>query len=672
MKTVLKESVKKIRTNLRLGDIANKPDVFAADSETTTAGAAEIVIIGYSNIYNHNVKKQYSAEEFFDALEADDDVKDKSIFYFHNLEFDYSFLLNAIRERGYEKAELIMGAAKTHYQVVVKVGKKRIVFRDSAYLFSSGYIALDVVMNEWNTHYKGKKRPAEGEDFHYAHKPRPDEIRDDYMAYFLVDVLGLAEALTVRFQMGDKKVRLTSSAQSYRMLQDSINTAFRLNYDNWCEQYAVPEPMDDEELMKYNRFDVLFPRIKFNVDRFLRRGYAGGFCYVNPMYQTAFRCVLTEKRVKAGQITDKEIKERRRKSDGSVIKSKRIPRTMTRVDEKVLYDVHVYDINSYYPYVMATMRLPKGRPQKGKGSPFDNPAVTKYNRLFVSEFTVEYLRLRTGNQYVPFMTNAVINEGGSKIYIEDTPKNSPVELRTFVLTSIEYEMLLKNYETGNITHHEYYYFDSAVGICKNFIDELVELKNSNDGAVRSFYKLMLNSLYGKFGQRTIQAEYEWDYDPDKNEGRETLRHIPYDDEDPYLTKNGAYLPMAMFITAHARMGLIKLIGKIGMDNFIYCDTDSIHTRLRLEDVVEVHPKKLGAFKHEYMYTKCKYISTKRYAGIKEGETDTTFTVAGAKQKDFERSNISFDEFMPGVSVTVQRMRIQPGGGKQIESGIYTL
>lgn len=36
-----------------------------------------------------------------------------------------------------------------------------------------------------------------------------------------------------------------------------------------------------------------------------------------------------------------------------------------------------------------------------------------------------------------------------------------------------------------------------------------------------------------------------------------------------------YLPLAMFITAHARKRLLKMMFDVGVDNVIHCDTDSV-------------------------------------------------------------------------------------------------
>ena len=136
----------------------------------------------------------------------------------------------------------------------------------------------------------------------------------------------------------------------------------------------------------------------------------------------------------------------------------------------------------------------------------------------------------------------------------------------------------------HVAVHEGYYFDSIAYPFRQFIDtcERLELEHP-DSALASVAKLMRNSLYGKFGSRADHAEYqssiadpggEWTpvIDPLEAElreidglwTRETSSHYDY-----------MHPEWAAWITATARRLLYINVHRLGADNVIYIDTDSI-------------------------------------------------------------------------------------------------
>ena len=100
-------------------------------------------------------------------------------------------------------------------------------------------------------------------------------------------------------------------------------------------------------------------------------------------------------------------------------------------------------------------------------------------------------------------------------------------------------------------------------------------------------KIILNSLYGKFGQ--LIDEYElvddsakadmkvwsmWDVD---NQEWITFRHIGNKIEKTVGKKESynSFAAISAFVTSNARSHLLNLIKTIGFDQCLYCDTDSI-------------------------------------------------------------------------------------------------
>lgn len=130
-------------------------------------------------------------------------------------------------------------------------------------------------------------------------------------------------------------------------------------------------------------------------------------------------------------------------------------------------------------------------------------------------------------------------------------------------------------------------------------------------------KLMQNSLYGKFGSRrerltvfnptcddeTIGAMA---VDPDgyfwlKKEFAEDLRCIPQ---------------WAVFITAHARLHLLNQIYKVGVENVIYGDTDSLTVIPHVAHLFDSGDE-YGQWKREKEWRQFRALAPKVYSGVLE-------------------------------------------------------
>ena len=161
---------------------------------------------------------------------------------------------------------------------------------------------------------------------------------------------------------------------------------------------------------------------------------------------------------------------------------------------------------------------------------------------------------------------------------------------------------MKSYNIKNLKIFDGYYFEkSKIGIADNFINHFYKIKKESSGAKKQFAKYMLNSLTGKFGTRIETKTKLLKY-----ENSDAPLYSEYKKE----SRKGVYLPFVIFITAYARVTLCEVIHD-NYDNFIYCDTDSVH----LTDITNVkikEGKELGEWKLENKILKCKYIRQKCY------------------------------------------------------------
>lgn len=197
-----------------------------------------------------------------------------------------------------------------------------------------------------------------------------------------------------------------------------------------------------------------------------------------------------------------------------------------------------------------------------------------------------------------------------------------------VLTAPELEYLVQNYtihagDIGDITYYaegdelKQQFRDHAIRWTK----EKVAAKKQNRMADYMFAKLVLNSAYGKL------AEFTKEY-PD----HKFILHdgVVVDVRDVDDTTNGgrddADIVTAAYITAWGRVYLAQTINKVGLDRFVYCDTDSMHIKWDFERDgdkntliewlrslgVRVDKTELGAWDLEARYSRARYVKPKHY------------------------------------------------------------
>ncbi len=140
--------------------------------------------------------------------------------------------------------------------------------------------------------------------------------------------------------------------------------------------------------------------------------------------------------------------------------------------------------------------------------------------------------------------------------------------------------------------------DIFTGFVDYFYDLKAQYKRDKNAVYLKLTKLILNSLYGKFGQlNTIEERL---YTRTGNDYYRKELHIIPENKTITVTKLlnteivetgeevGKYSAIAIpaHITDNARMYLYSLMTKIGMDKVLYCDTDSIKCEERYIEPLE--------------------------------------------------------------------------------------
>ena len=339
-----------------------------------------------------------------------------------------------------------------------------------------------------------------------------------------------------------------------------------------------------------------FPVLPKEVDEDIRLSYRGGFTYVNEIYK--------EKPVGRGICIDK---------------------------------------NSMYPSKMVQQPLPYGKPEFFEGKYKQDNSMPLYIQSLTCKFELKKgkipnIQLKNNLSFMP-------NE-----YLS----SSKDELITISLCNPDYELFLENYNISDVTYHGGWKFKECKGMFDEYInywmDQKIKAGKEGNQPMRQIAKLMLNSLYGRFGL-SILARQKFPYLDDKGVVKFAL--LPEEEREP------VYIPVACFITSYGRVDTIRTSQKIrdyslkkyGKDAYLYSDTDSIHCTLTDEDLEElkddifIDDYALGAWAKESDFDRALFIRQKCY--IEEEKGKLNVTVAGLPK--YLTPLITFENFKKGFT-----------------------
>ena len=343
------------------------------------------------------------------------------------------------------------------------------------------------------------------------------------------------------------------------------------------------------------KFDKIFPPIENDLYKIIKKSYRGGFTYLNPIYEN--------------------------KETGNLI---------------------VLDVNSLYPSTMFNELLCYGEPLLYQGKYKEDILYPLYIQVITCSFEVKKGMIPT----IQIKNNILF---ASNEYLE----SSNGELITLTLTNVDLDLFLTHYDVKDLSYEYGFKFKARTGMFEEYINywsnRKIEAKKENNNAVYKISKLMLNSLYGKFGtSQEIRSKIPYFEDGE----------VKYQITDPVIGK-GIYIPMASFITSYSRKKTITTsqairdytLKKYGKDFYIYSDTDSIHMlelpEEELKQFVDIDDYRLGAWKLESKARRGKFIRQKCY--IEEDYEGNLNTAIAGLPKALGKY-ITFENFEKGFSV----------------------
>ena len=342
-------------------------------------------------------------------------------------------------------------------------------------------------------------------------------------------------------------------------------------------------------------FNKYFPVLPYEIDKDIRRSYKGGFTYLNEIYKG--------------------------KETGAGL---------------------VLDVNSLYPSVLKNEKIPFGDPIYFDGKYENDTLYPLYVQTISCIFEIKENKIPTIQikHNLSFLPNEYI-------------KTSNGDIVTLTLTNIDLELFFKHYKVTDLTYHSGWKFKAINGLFSEYIDywsnKKIQSKKEKNFAMYQISKLMLNSLYGKFGLNpNVRSKY-----PYLSESG-IIKYGMYQAE----IRDSIYIPVATFVTSYARLKTITTSQKIreyslnryGKDLYVYSDTDSIHCLItddnELKEYIEIDDYKLGAWKKESEFKKGKYLRQKCY--IEQGyDEKINVTIAGLPKNAGEL--VTFNNFDVGFT-----------------------
>lgn len=308
---------------------------------------------------------------------------------------------------------------------------------------------------------------------------------------------------------------------------------------------------------------------------------------------------------------------------------------------KVVHGVRRYDINSMYPYVLSRYPMPCGYPIKimRKG----------LFRFELYELDISF-KLKKG--HLP----TLLKSHGLR-FTTDTYYTETDGIERIYVSSPDYELLKRHYDILYEKEIELWGFSCDDRIFRSWVDRQYKLKQESEGGLRMVYKLIINNLYGKFGSNA--------------RGCEKVVHLGHDgivkfEDSDMQDLRIYYLPVAIAVTSFAHVLIDDAILKTGYGNFIYCDTDSVHTLGVLPDEW-VDPKEIGKFKLEAVEETAKYIQQKRYIEKDDGKWHITCAGMNDGLKDYLIGNYGdnvIDRFRIGLRLDPMTTSVDNFGNEE--------
>lgn len=287
--------------------------------------------------------------------------------------------------------------------------------------------------------------------------------------------------------------------------------------------------------------------------------------------------------------------------------------------------LYEYDVNSLYPFVMVANAYPidKGYAtfKRRRGS----LGIFRARCVVPSDLHIPCLGIVRDNKYI-------------------FPKGTFEGLWCGV--ELDYAQSL-GYQVEILDGHE---FKTKEMIFKDYVDSLYQIRETSpkNSVSNVLAKLLMNSLYGRFGMNLDRESISFDL----KEGNKEYRTVTINKKkimlftEPTKLETFTHIGIAAHVTAYARIHMHKLMMKHPKEIY-YTDTDSLFTTKEMPT-----GKALGELKLEHTYDSACFLLPKTYIA-------TSATKKKIAMKGFDRKKIqdfTFEDFTRAFEGDLKRMK----------------
>lgn len=327
-------------------------------------------------------------------------------------------------------------------------------------------------------------------------------------------------------------------------------------------------------------------------------------------------------------------------------------------------EILMLDENSMYPDKYANYPMPIGR-----AFPIENEDDIFNEELFcIINITIKF-KLRKG--FVPIISQGFNKSGGAN-YLKCSE-----DFVSMTITNVDLKYILIFYDCEWCFNYGWKYRTKRF-VFKKYADIFMKIKSESKGIRRDVAKRLLNMCYGKTAMSGVNEKREYYI----NElGSVSSRIISYEEDDDELQ----YFQIGIAICSYARADLWSTMLKVGIENVLYTDTDSIKFLCKDRNIlinINIDDKKLGFWKIEGNPTIFKPLAPKKYiyyenetlhitsAGFNHGEVFEAINCKWCKNPKGQYESVKLSQFEAlkyvnrfdyGLKVLCKQSRVVEGG-----------
>lgn len=290
----------------------------------------------------------------------------------------------------------------------------------------------------------------------------------------------------------------------------------------------------------------------------------------------------------------------------------------------------VYDINKLYAHILKSLPLPIGSPREYQGDIPKDPG-----KFYIHRFRVTAQLLSKKLPFIRLMHDWSVPQGYQSSIVD----------KELTLCKPDYELFRQNYRILKYQPIGGLEFYSCDYIFKMHVEDTFRLieRTEKPGEIAA-YKILINALYGQYGRKDIN-------------GRTVYRDGKFSWDENFHTVSNAYVPMASAIAAYGRSLIVPAAQREG-SNYIYSDTDSIHT-FRPSRYIRTS-KNFGEFKLEERFEDGMYFGPRKYVLLLSSSPEKKKVVmAGLPSGSLDK--YSYWDIERGEKIPITRNFINPDG-----------